>query len=228
MKHYYILLSCITGLSTIQCSQNNTDPNFNPQVTMVQNNLDTIISQANLDPIIAQALTDEINNLSQQAQANIQQDAQEIRVAATFTTLLETAQKIIKANPSLSGYSSILNGLKYAARANSIQKLLIGAYPGQFKDELYYTDPYTESVGFILNDYFFNILCTALVTVIAPTSLGAALSLTTTSSPKQVLATHFTAGLAAHCAWLLEKKFIISPMQQAQVQQNQSQLSQNS
>ena len=88
MKHSYILLLCITGLSIIQCSQSNTDQNFNPQVAMVQNNIDNLIVQANLDPLVEQALIAEIANLSQQANANIQQDMEEIKVAAALTTIL--------------------------------------------------------------------------------------------------------------------------------------------
>ena len=214
MKHSSILLSCIAGFSAIHSAQN---PDLTPQVAIVQTSLDNIITQANLDPIVAQALTDEINNLTQEASANIQQDMREIRAAATFTTLLETAQHMAKLDPSLANLKPFISSLKYSAHVNTIHKLLMGAFPGQFKDTAYYTDPYTESIGFILNDYVCNIITTALVVALAPTSFGKALGIDITAQ-KTTFATRIAAGLIAQCAWLLQKKFIVFPL----LQQNQN------
>ncbi len=211
MKYAYILLLCSTGASSaIQCSQS---ANLVPQVAVVQTALDSIIAEANLDPMIAQALKDEVNNLSQQANANLQQNMQEVQIAAAFTTLIQTVQTMAQSNPSLSPYASLLSGLKYAAHANSIQKLLSGAYPELFQNQLYYTDPYTETIGFTLNDFVFNTILTALATVITPTAFGKALGLSSTAFRTKLI-TAISAGLVAQCAWLLQKKFIVLPLLQ--------------
>jgi hypothetical protein len=214
MKRSYTLLLCLTGFSIVQGAQA-PDQMVNAQINESQQAIDAIIAQANLDPLIAQALTNEINNLTQQITNNMQQDAQDIRAAATFTTILETIQKTAKANSSYANLLPLLTNLKYAARVNTAHTLIMGALPGQFKNTAYYTDPYTESIGFILNDCALNAIVAALVTMLVPTSFGKALALNP-SSQKTVLASQIIAGLAAHCAWLLEKKFIIIPMLQNQ------------
>lgn len=217
MKHNYtlLLLLCSTGYSITQGAQI-PDQIINSKINATQQSIDTIIAQANLDPIVAQALTAEVDTLTQQITANIQQDMQEIRIAAALNTILETVQKYSKSNSSIQSFLPLLTNLKYAARMNTIQKLIMGAIPGQFKNTPYYTDPYTETIGFTLNDYVFNYICTALVAVLTPTAFGKALSLTTTPSQKQALATRIVAGLVAHCAWLLQKQFIIAPLKQNQ------------
>jgi hypothetical protein len=214
MKRSYTLLLCLTGFSITQGSQT-PDQVINAKISESQQAIDAIIAQADLDPMIAQALTDEVNNLTQQVTSNMQQDAQEIRVAATLTTILETIQKTAKTNSSITEFLPLLTSLKYSARANTVHKLIMGAIPGQFRNTPYYTDPYTESIGFTLNDCALNAIVTALVAALAPTSFGKSL-LIDPSSQKTILAARILAGIAAHCAWLLEKKFIIVPMQQNQ------------
>src|SRR6266436_5418103 len=120
MKYASILLLC-TGFAAVHSAQN-IDPIS--QVNLVQTSLDAIIAQADLDPIIAQALTDEINSITQEATANIQQDMQDIRIAAAFTTLLEAAQNLAKTNPSLMPFKSFIQSLKYSSHINVVQKLL--------------------------------------------------------------------------------------------------------
>jgi hypothetical protein len=210
MKRSYTLFLCLIGFSIAQGAQA-PDQIVNAQINESQQAIDAIIVQANLDPIIAQALTAEVSHLTN----NMQQDAQDIRVAASLTTILETIQKTAKANSTYANFLPLLTNLKYAARVNTVHTLLMGALPKQFKDTTCYTDPYTESVGFTLNDCALNTIVAALVTILAPTSFGKALSLNP-SSQKTVLATQIIAGLAAHCAWILEKKFIIIPMLQNQ------------
>ena len=214
MKHSHILLVCLTLLSTTHHIQSSDNQNFDSKLNILQQSINMLIAQSNLAPEVAQDITNKINDLNKYTQANIQQDIQEIRVAAGLTSLLETAAKMSKAMDMLD-YSKLINIFKYSARANAIHKLLIGAYPGRFKDQLHYTDPYTETIGFTLNDYFFNTIFTALVTIISPTSLGLALSLNTNSSKKD-LSIRIAAGLTAHCAWLLQKKLISSFQQQNQ------------
>lgn len=223
MKHSYIFLFCAAIVTNSQCSQGTADPIIASQAAIAQHNIDNIIAQSNMDPLMAGALTAEINNLIQQASANMQQDKQDIQVASALSMLLTTAQSMMKTNASLASYSSLLTNLKYAAHTNTIQKLLIGAFPAQLRDYLYYTDPYTETIGFTLNDYFFNTVLTALATVIAPTAFGKALSLNPTSR-QQALLIRVTGALTAQLAWLLQKKFVISPLlNQAQAQQQATQ-----
>lgn len=214
MKHAYTLLLCITGFSIAQGAQN-PNQTIIPEVTMAQQSLDSIITQANLDPIIAQALIAEVNALSQDATANLQQDIQDIRIAAAFTTLLEYTQNIAKSDPSISSFKPLISGLKYASHANVAKTLLLGALPGQLKNTPYYTDPYTESIGFILNDYVCNIIITALITALAPTSFGKALGINP-NSRKTALASRIASALTAYSSWLLQKKFIILPLLQSQ------------
>lgn len=211
MKHSYILISYITLLSTTQYICCYVDQDFDAKLNILQQSISTIIAQSDLDPEVAQDITNKINDLNQYAQENIQQDIKEIRVAAGLTSLLETTDKMTKAM-NMVDYQDLLKGFKYSARANTIHKLLVGAYPGKFKDEPYYTDPYTESAGFTLNDYFFNMLFAALINVVAPTALGTTLSLNT-DSPAKTWGTHIAAGLAAHYAWLLQKKLIFLQQQ---------------
>ena len=129
-----------------------------PQVTIVQTSLDDIIAQANLDPIIAQALTDEVNNLYAtskcQYSTKYTRNTKLLQLLPLSFKLSKPWHNLIPLYPLM---PHILSGLKYAAHANTIQKLLSGAYPEQFQNQLYYTDPYTETIGFILNDYVFNI-----------------------------------------------------------------------
>ncbi len=214
MKRNYTLLLCLTGFSIAQGAQA-PDQVITSKINASQQAIDSIIAQANLDPLIAQALTNEVNNLTENITDNMQQDAQEIRVAATLATILEAIQKTAKTNSSITDFLPLLTNLKYAARMNTIHKLIMGALPGQFKNTPYYTDPYTESIGFTLNDCAFNTIMAALVTMLAPTSFGQALALNP-SSQQTIIATQIFAALAAHCAWLLEKKFIVIPMQQNQ------------
>jgi hypothetical protein len=214
MKHSYTLLLCLTVFSVTQATQA-PDQIINSKINTTQQSIDTIIAQANLDPIIAQALTYEVNKLTEQITANIQQDIQEIRVAAALSTILETIQKAVKSNSSIDNLLALLTDLKYAARMNTVHKLIMGAIPGEFKNTAYYTDPYTETIGFTLNHYVLNTIFTTLVALLAPTSFGQSLLLDP-SSRKTILSTRILAGLTAHCAWLLEKKFIIIPMQQNQ------------
>jgi hypothetical protein len=211
MKHTYIFLLCIPLLPVTHFTYSYTDQDFNNKLNTLQQSIDILVAQSDLDPEVAQDITDKINDINQYAQENIQQDIKEIRVAAGLSSLLESADKMTKAM-NIVTYSNLIEGFKYSARANTIHKLLIGAYPGKFKDQPYYTDPYTESVGFTINDYFFNILFTALLKIVAPTSFGSALSLNT-DSPIKPWVTRITAALTAHYAWLLQKKLIIDQQQ---------------
>jgi|GEM_PF-5040462 hypothetical protein len=211
MKHSYILLSYITLLSTTQYIRCYVDQDFDAKLNILQQSINTIIAQSDLDPEVAQDITDKINDVNQYAQENIQQDSKEIRVAAGLTSILETTDKMTS-SMNMVNYHDILKEFKYSARANTIHKLLIGAYPGKFKDEPYYTDPYTESAGFTLNDYCFNKLFTALINIVAPTTLGTRLSLNSDSLAK-AWGLRLAAGVAAHYAWLLEKKLIFLQQQ---------------
>src|SRR5579871_4074331 len=164
MKSSYVLLLCLTGFSITQGAQA-PEQIITAQIDVTQQSIDTIIAQANVDPIVAQTLTNEVNNLTQQITNSIQQDAQDLRVAATLTTILETVQKTAKANSSYTNLLPLLTNLKHAARINTAHILIVSALPRQLKDA-YYTDSYTETIGFTLNDCILNAIATALVAIL--------------------------------------------------------------
>lgn len=225
MKHVYIFLLCFPLLITVQYTYCYVDQDFDGKLNVLQQSIDTLVAQSNLDPETAQDLTNKINDINQYAQENIQQDIKEIRVAAGLNSLIETVDKMTQSGTlaNLANYATLIKDLKYSARANTIHKLLIGAYPGKFKDQPYYTDPYTESVGFTLNDYFFNTLFAALLKFVTPTTLGSTLLLNTSAPMIKPWMSRIAAGVTAHYAWLLQKKFIIPQLQQLQQLQLQQQ-----
>jgi len=204
----FLLLSSALLFSTIHCHRYVEE--FTNKINTLQEAIATLISQSDVDPDVAQDIMDKANELSQYTQDNIQQDLKEIRVAAGLTSILETADRMLQ-SMNMANPHELLTNFKYSARANAIHKLLIGAYPGRFKDQPYYTDPYTESIGFTLNDYFFNALFNVLLSVITPTALGSALKLDS-SSPAKRWVTRTAAGITAHYVWLLQKKLAASQL----------------
>lgn len=218
MKHLTCLLVVITLLSTAQHTYCSIDQTFDLKLNILQQTLDTIIDQSNLDPEIAQDLKDKTQDLGDYVQNNIQQDLKEIRVAAGLTSLLETADKMAQ-NANIINIHNALSDIKYSARANAIHKLLIGAYPGSFKNEPYYTDPYTESLGFVFNDYVLNAFFNYLANILTPTMVGKALQLDS-SSPAKNWIIRAAAGIAAHYAWSLQKKVAAEQLAKLQEQNN--------
>src|SRR3990172_992800 len=210
MKHSHFFLSVLTLLSITFYVQSTVDQVFDIKLNTLQQAVANLIEQSNLDPAVAQDLLDKADELNHYVQDNIQQDIKEIRVAAGLTSILETIDKILQ-NSNQTDAHTLLSGFKYATRTNVIHKLIIGMYPGQFKNQPYYTEPYLESLGFIFNDWMFNGLLTALLAVVTPTTLGATLKLDSSSPIKRGL-TRLAAGIAAHYAWLLQKKIALSQL----------------
>jgi len=204
MKHSGIIVSTSLLFSITFYTHTAVDQDFDSKLNSLQQAVATLIEQSDLDPLVAQDLLDKTNELNQYAQANIQQDIQEIRIASAVTSILESADKMLQ-NANQVDAHNMLSSLKFAARTNVVHKLLIGMYPGQFKDEAYYTNPYLESIGFIINDWAIYALLTGLITAITPTTVGSALQLNS-SAPMQKVATRVAAGIAAHFAWLMQKK----------------------
>ena len=204
MKHGGIILSASLLFSITFYAHTAVDQDFDAKLNSLQQAVATLIEQSDLDPFIAQDLLDKTNELNQYAQNNIQQDIQEIRIAAACTSVLESVDKMLQ-NANQVDAHNMLSSLKFAARTNVVHKLLIGMYPGKFKDEAYYTNPYLESIGFIVNDWALYSLLTALITAMTPTTIGSALQLNS-SAPIQKVATRIIAGVAAHFAWLQQKK----------------------
>jgi hypothetical protein len=217
MKRLATLLIGITVFSTAQHSYS-IDQKFDSKLNTLQQALDTLIDQSDLDPEVAQDLKDKAGDLGSYVQNNIQQDLKEIRVAAGLTSLLETADKMAQ-SANITNLHELLSSVKYSARANAIHKLLIGAYPGTFKDEPYYTDPYTESIGFILNDYALGSFFNYLTNILTPTALGKALQLDS-SSPVKNWVIRVVTGIAAHYTWSLQKKCAAEQFAKMQKQNN--------
>jgi hypothetical protein len=211
MKHSFILsLGCLYFLtpSYIHCD---TDQDFQTQLSMLQQTMNIIISQSNLDPAVAQDLTDKTNILTQLAQGNIQKDVKDIHVATGLSSFLETGDALLQTMNVIVPDSFAAN-LKYSARVNTIQKMLMGAYKGDYSNEPDYTDPYTETIGFTLNDWLLNGLFQVLSNTSLATSLANALNIPPLNPAMQSLITHTAAGITAYCAWTLEKRLFIMPV----------------
>ena len=205
MKNCYIIIVCASLLSTPHYIYSSVDQDFDAKLNVLQQSITMLVTQADLDPEVAQEILTIVSELNQYAQSNIQQDIKEIRVAAGMTSILETTDKIIQNMNNMADIHNILSNVKYAARANTIHKLLIGAYPGRFKDQEYYTNPYAESVGFIINNWLFAAVFQIIANAVAPTSFGMALSQNTAPQIHDWIA-QIAAGITAHYAWLLQKK----------------------
>ncbi len=176
MKNSYIILSGITLISISNYNHCTLYQNFDTHINSLQQSIDVFINQSNIDPEIAQDLINSTNQLNHYLQNNIQQDLKDIRVAAAISSLLETASQTSLAE-TIPNVSIVANNLKLPVHINTLHTLLLGAYPGALKDEPYYTNPYAESVGFIVNDWMFNTIFSAILIALAPTSLGKSLAL---------------------------------------------------
>lgn len=205
MKSYIFLMPLLTLIITPYIIHSAIDQDFQIQLNLLQGTLTTVIEQSNIDPEIAQDLTNKIDTLNQLAQSNMKQDAKDIHAATALSCFLETGTGFLKNTP-FAPQAQLINNFKYSARSNAIHKLIMGVYPGKFSDEAYYTDPYTETVGFTLNDWIFSNIFTAAFALVKASEWGKALSLDTIPDQTQTLALRIAAGVTAHYAWLLEKK----------------------
>jgi hypothetical protein len=208
MRYLFSFFMTLSVFTVIPIIGSAVDQKLDNKLNQLQQSIAIIIQQSNLDPLAAQELIDQTNDLNQYLQNNIQQDIVEIRAAAAISSALESVDKIAQAK-NLTDLHTWLSSFKLAARANVIHKLLIGMYPGQFKDEEYYTNPYLESIGFISNDWILDTLFSKIFTTLAASSLGTTLQLNP-SLVWQKVALKIIAGLSAHYAWLFEKKILLS------------------
>lgn len=218
MNHLATLFISISLLSVTQHSYSSIDQEFDSKLNILQQTIGTMISQSDVDPEVAQDIMEKADELGYYVQNNMQQDLKEIRVAAGLTSLLETADKMAQ-SANIANIHDALGTVKYSARANAVHKLLMGAYPGVLKDEPYYTDPYTESIGFIVNDYILNAFFNSLTGILTPTMIGKALQLDS-SSPIKNWIIRAAAGIAAHYAWSLQKKLAAEQLAKLQEQNN--------
>lgn len=208
MKSYIFLIPLFSIVIMPHTTHGAIDQDFQIQLNLLQNTLTTVIEQSNIDPETAQDLTNKVNSLNQLAQNNMKQDAKDIHAATALSCFLETGTGFLK-NTSLAPQTQFIGNFKYSARSNAIHKLIMGVYPGKFSDEAYYTDPYTETVGFTLNDWIFSNIFTAALTIAKASEWGKALSLDRIPDQTQTLALRIAAGVTAHYAWLLEKKALM-------------------
>jgi hypothetical protein len=205
MKYSSILLLC-TGFSIIPLihSSQGSVQNFDTDLNGLQQSLNMLVAQSNLDPVVAQNILDKTNAINQQLQNNIQRDLLEIQIAAGISSLLETSTAMAQATNMTKEYN-ILNSMKQSAHANSLRTLLIGAYRGNLTDPTTYTDPYTESIGFIINNWILSPLLQAGLTAFAATPYGQTI-VTAKSLKAHQLLIQAIAAIAAQCVWSLEKK----------------------
>ena len=210
MKNSYILLLCLSLFSTSYI-YNDVVQDFDAKLNMLQQSINTLVTQSGLDPVVAQNILNTTNELNQHAQANIQQDMEEINIAAGLSSLLETASQVSQTMNNADLYNT-LNYLKFPIHANVMHTLLLGAYSGDRTTEVNYTNPYIESAGFIFNDMIFAAMFQALLTAIGPTALGKTLLPNTTPQINNWIA-QIAAGITAHYAWMLQKKLAFQQTQ---------------
>jgi len=210
MKKTSLLTFAISTLICSSYTQTAVDEMVNVKLNMIQDTVATLIEQSNIDPEIAQELLDKTNDLQLYVQNNIQQDIKEIRVAAAFSSILETMDKMAQ-NALREDLHKALSPFKYAARTNVAHKLIMGAYPGQFKNEQYYTNSYVESLGFIINNWAINMLFDTLSASANLEMIANILKLKEGSNIKRSIIRLLT-GIATHYTWLAQKKYALSPL----------------
>jgi len=204
-------LPCSLFTFLIQCSSapiDLTEQVFDMELNTLQQSIDLLIAQSNMDPEIAQQLTSTISQFNQHLQSNMQQDAQDIKVAAALTSFLEASNNLLQSNTTLANFQPLFNSFKYAARMNTLHKLILGSYFGNLKNLPYYTDPYTETVGFTLNNWIINGILQTLLTGVKASIPGTNLTLDITS-PVQAWTLQAIAGIIASFTWLLQKKLTL-------------------
>lgn len=187
---------------------NSSPQEFQNQMDLLQQTINVIIMQSNIDPETAQDLTEKMNTLNEIAQANMQQDIKDIHTATALSCFLETTTGFLK-NTSYADQIPLITSLKYSARTNAIHKFIMGAYPGKFSESNFYTDPYTETIGFTINDWLFSNFFNALYAAIIQKNPNNAPFLTSMPQATQTLLIRFFAGIAAHIGWMLEKKLLM-------------------
>ena len=205
MKYASMLFLC-AGFSMTQLTQSsqNSAQNFDTELNVLQQSLNMLVAQSNLDPVVAQDILDKTNAINQKLQSNVQRDLMEVQVAAGISSLLETSTAMAQAANMTQEYN-ILSSMKQSAHANSLRTLLIGAYRGNLTDPTTYTDPYTESLGFIINNWILSPLLQAALTSFAATPYGQTIVTAKSLKAHQLLVQAITA-IISQCAWSLEKK----------------------
>jgi len=208
MNRFYEFICYLGLLSNTQLiNSSSITQDFDTQLNALQQSINILIAHSDIDPEVAQDITDKINNLNHNIQTNIQADAKDIKVAAGISSILEASYTIIQ-SINLPDTQSLFNNLKHAARINTLHKLITGAFPGKLKDEPYYIDPYTESIGFTINNLILNGILQILLQNINTHIPGTTLTLDI-ASPIQAWTLQATAGILAHYAWLLQKRLVL-------------------
>lgn len=212
MKQSYILLISIGLISITQCAHNyknnnvqNIEQNFTTDLNTLQQALNTLVTQSNLEPQIAQQILNKTNEINLYIQNTVQQGLIQIKAAATISSFLETITTMI--NATSTSKNTTLTNFKQSAHTNTLRTLLMGAYQGSFIDQSTYTDPYTEAMGFIINNWIISLIFQAAITTATTTK---------TITPKNThqLLARVAAGIVAHCSWNLEKKLFIKKLYQ--------------
>ncbi len=109
----------------------------------------------------------------------------------SLSTMLFIAEKLApQLNPET--LTSFLQEFKNSAYANGIHKLIMTCWSDKFSKQLQY-NPYIESLGYTINDYFINKL---LKNLNKSTYLGQFKEVTQ----------RVCAGVLAHVVWALEKR----------------------
>ena len=208
MKHHLLISASLLLLAPLCLAT--PSPETKEQLTQLQQSLDSIIQHSALDPQTTQALIETTNDLTLLAENSNQRELNDLEAATHYNCLFESSSTFLKAALGSSS-NTLITSLKCSARSNTLQKLIMSATKGQLSEEQLYTNPYIESFGYICNEWFFNnLLHMILPTLIKSSSTKTASKATvsSTSVTPQSIMIRILSGIAAHCAWLLQKKFL--------------------
>ncbi len=203
MSKRYCLIGAIIVFSTICLHASEKNIPINVIEFLDSELLNAGLTQEQINKINAVA-SKEYNQYIDTARANIQEDIEIIKVAASLTGSFETLDKILKIMGMQQAHI-ILKELKYSARTNIIHKLIMGANPGKFSHDRLYTNATTESIGFIINNLVFDILSNFLNQTKAGKWLKENLYINTMPKPAQWIGKRILIGLIAHLTWSGQK-----------------------
>lgn len=168
-----------------------------------------ILENANIEEEVRAELKTIIKSAVDEAKQNIDQDMHDIKIAAALNSIIEVADKMLK-SAHMDEFHVWLKDVKHSARANMVHKLIMGLCPGEFAKTTHYTDPYTESFGFTLNDWLLNKLANIIVATGVFNSLTTMVGADNVSDAVKSWAKRIVVGIVAHLTWGLEKSLLTS------------------
>ncbi len=166
-----------------------------------------ILNNANIDEAMRAEVETTIKNAVEKAKENITQDMSDIKIAAAFNSIIVVADKMLK-SAHMEEFRAWLKDVKRSAQVNMVHKLIMGLSPGEFAKTTHYTNPYTESFGFTVNDWLLNKLANIIVATGVLNSLTTMVGADNVSDTVKSWAKRVVVGIVAHLTWGLEKNLL--------------------